>query len=118
MPVMMDGNLMPTLVLTPRDLVDTQLLADAARAAGWEVASLTSWRVPADLRPAHAVVYGEPLFCEVVAAELDLALLQAPAMIGPEIWTTCDVKIGYHAGHARGGFDGEETTASQCCVQV
>jgi hypothetical protein len=70
---------MHTLILTPRGLSDAQALATAAHAIGWEVVRLTSWRVPPDLRLVRPVVYGEPLFAEVVAAELDLVLLQAPA---------------------------------------
>jgi hypothetical protein len=39
---------------------------------------LATWRVPAGLSQRGAVVYGEPLFAEVVAGPLGVALLEAP----------------------------------------
>jgi hypothetical protein len=71
-------NIVPTLILTPRNLRDTQQLEETAWIMGWNVLRLTGWRVPTNLHPQHPVVYGEPLFAEVVAAALDLALIQTP----------------------------------------
>jgi hypothetical protein len=70
---------MPMLVLTPRITLDTEALLVAARAAGWETQRLATWRVPAELSQRGAVVYGEPLFAEVVAAPLGVVLLEAPS---------------------------------------
>jgi hypothetical protein len=76
---------LPTLILTPRMTQDTLALEQAALAAGWDVVRLSGWRVPASLRAAAPIVYGEPLFAEVVAAELGLALLQTPPAWLPEL---------------------------------
>jgi hypothetical protein len=70
---------MPTLILPPRLTPDTHQMAHAAEAAGWAVERLATWRVPADLALADPVLYGEPLFADVVAGALDVALLQPPA---------------------------------------
>jgi hypothetical protein len=39
---------------------------------------LDSWRVPAGLDRDDVALYGEPLFADVVAPSLGVALLQAP----------------------------------------
>ncbi len=70
---------MPTLVLPPRMTPDTIAVADAAERAGWQVERLPSWRVPPGLADRDPVLYGEPLFADVVAGPLQLALLQPPA---------------------------------------
>jgi hypothetical protein len=49
----------------------------AALAAGWDAVRLTSWRVPASLSQRDPVLYGEPLFADVVAGALGIALFQA-----------------------------------------
>ena len=69
---------MPTLVLPPRITPDTEAMFAAAQAAGWEVLRLDGWRVPARLKGRDVVLYGEPLFADVVAPSLRVALLQAP----------------------------------------
>jgi len=70
---------MPMLVVTPRVTPDTEAILAAARAVGWETQRLATWRVPAELSQRDAVIYGEPLFAEVVAAPLGVALLEAPS---------------------------------------
>src|SRR5439155_23989040 len=50
----------------------------AARAAGWSVERLATWRVPEWLRGQDVALYGEPLFAAVVAQDLGLALLEPP----------------------------------------
>jgi hypothetical protein len=69
---------MPTLVLSPRITPDTDAMLEAAQAAGWEAGRLDNWRVPAGLNGHDVVLYGEPLFADVVAPSLGVALLQAP----------------------------------------
>ena len=69
---------MPTLILPPRITPDTDAMLAAAQAAGWEALRLDSWRVPAGLNGRDVVLYGEPLFADVVAPSLGVALLQAP----------------------------------------
>jgi hypothetical protein len=69
---------MPTFILPPRITPDTDAMLAAAQAAGWEVLRLASWRVPIGLNGRDVVLYGEPLFADVVAPSLGIALLQAP----------------------------------------
>lgn len=68
---------MPELVLSPRDTEDGRRLAEAARAAGWAVHRLEGWRAPAGWTPEpDLALYGEPLFCRVLAAQLGRVLLE------------------------------------------
>ncbi len=67
---------MPTLVLPPRATPDSEVIGGAARRAGWEVERLTTWRPPAWLAGRWVVLYGEPLFADIVAEPLGLALLE------------------------------------------
>lgn len=69
---------MPTLVLPPRITPDTHAMLAAARTAGWDALRLDSWRVPTGLNGRDVALYGEPLFADVVAPSLGIALLQAP----------------------------------------
>lgn len=69
---------MPTLVLPPRDTDDAQAIQTAAWAAGWCVERLPTWRVPPGLRGADLVLYGEPLFIDVVSPALEIAVLETP----------------------------------------
>lgn len=69
---------MPVLLLPPRYSDDSNNLRRVALAEGWEVERLQRWRLPQGLDVADVVVYGEPLFCEYVAQELSLALLEPP----------------------------------------
>jgi hypothetical protein len=69
---------MPILILPPRITRDTNAMLAAAQAAEWEALRLDSWRVPAGLNGRDVVLYGEPLFADVVAPSLGVALLQAP----------------------------------------
>jgi hypothetical protein len=49
-----------------------------ALAGGWDAVRLATWHVPAGLSQRDPVLYGEPLFADVVAAALGVALLHAP----------------------------------------
>lgn len=67
---------MPTLILTPRQTEDAQVLWRAALALGWDVERLTSWRAPAHLRAAvEPVLYVEALFGPSIAEQLGVSLL-------------------------------------------
>jgi hypothetical protein len=66
---------MPTLILSPRYSADSITLRRAAIALGWDVFRLASWRCPEDFEPEEPVLFGEPLFNEIVAEELGLDLV-------------------------------------------
>lgn len=70
---------MPTLLLPPRVNEDVGRVHSAAIRAGWEVVAAPSWRLPSDFvcQPPVAV-YGDPLFADLAASALDLALLEPP----------------------------------------
>lgn len=63
-----------TLILSPRHGEDTQLLAAAARAAGWTLHRLQRWRLDGPPPEPPVAIYGEPLFVEVIADALGLEL--------------------------------------------
>ncbi len=67
---------MPLLLLPPRVTDGSQALQRAALNLGWRVERLENWRPPLWLRDEHLVFYGEPLFADVVAGPLGLALLE------------------------------------------
>lgn len=69
---------MPVLLLSPRMTDDSQALQRAAFAQSWQVERLANWRPPSWLRDEQLVLYGEPLFADVVAGPLGLALLECP----------------------------------------
>ncbi len=70
--------MMPVLLLPPRVTPDSQVLHQTALKLDWQVERLENWRPPARLRDEDIVLYGEPLFADVVAGPLGLALLETP----------------------------------------
>ncbi|MBC8136388.1 MAG: ATP-grasp domain-containing protein [Fibrella sp.] len=77
---------MPTLLLPPRLNEDTERLNYAAVRSGWEVIYAPSWRLPSDMRyRAPIAVYGDPLFADLAASALNLALFESPAGWLPEL---------------------------------
>lgn len=68
----------PTLILSPANIEDSTKLWRAAIDANWSVERLHGWKVPAWLTDREIVVYGEGWFANLVAEELDLALIQTP----------------------------------------
>ncbi|MFI0351139.1 ATP-grasp domain-containing protein [Actinomadura sp. 9N407] len=76
---------MPMLVLSPRYTADSRTLRTAAVTAGWGVERLGGWRAPDRLRGRDVVLYGEPLFVEIIATRLGLAMLDAPAGWLPDL---------------------------------
>ena len=72
------GMSVTTLVLPPRVTEDSDLLARAARRAGWDVERLPSWHVPPLLRDEDVVLYAEPLFVLHAGPQLDVTVLETP----------------------------------------
>lgn len=67
------------LLLSPRDTEDGRKLGAAAAARGWLVTTMERWRIPSDMPlDGKIVLYGEPLFCRVVAAQCGHVLLEPP----------------------------------------
>src|SRR5438093_5005239 len=69
--------MMPTLLLSPRQTDDAQLLWRACIAAKWDVVSVHGWQVPS-LPASDVAIYGEPLFAQHVAQTLGLRLVEPP----------------------------------------
>ncbi|HEY8482001.1 MAG TPA: ATP-grasp domain-containing protein [Spirillospora sp.] len=69
---------MPLLVLSPRYTSDSKALRAACGRVGWKSERLGGWRAPARLRGQDVVLYGEPTFVEVIAAQLGIRLLDVP----------------------------------------
>lgn len=70
---------MPTLILTPRQTEDSQLLWKAAAAAGWRIERLAQWRIPPHLGQVdEPVLYCEALFGPTLAEQLGLSLPNPP----------------------------------------
>src|SRR5215469_9559259 len=69
---------MPTLLLSPRYTTDSRQLRRAAESAGWQVFRQADWRPPRREFTGDVAIYGEPLFVDVMAAALDLAMLDSP----------------------------------------
>lgn len=70
---------MPVLLLPPRITPDSRVLHQAALKMEWQVERLENWRPPARLRNEDIALYGEPLFADIVAGPLGLALLETPS---------------------------------------
>lgn len=68
----------PVLVLPPRQTPDATALWRAAIDLGLDIERLSGWRPPPELASREVILYGEPLFAEVVAEALGLALLEPP----------------------------------------
>ncbi len=69
---------MPTLLLSPRYTTDSRQLRRAAESAGWQVFRNPDWRPPRREFTGEIVLYGEPLFVDVMASALDLAVIDSP----------------------------------------
>jgi hypothetical protein len=65
---------MPTLVLSPRLTSDSVRLERAAHDSGWGTYRARRYQLPEDLE--DPVVYGDIVFCDVMARELGLGLLE------------------------------------------
>jgi len=67
-----------TLLLSPRYTADSRNLREVAEAAGWQVFRLGNWRPPERSFTGDVVLYGEPLFADIMAAAFDLAVFDVP----------------------------------------
>jgi hypothetical protein len=81
----------PTLVLPPRYTSDSNAIRAATLPAGWAVERLASWRVPAGLRDRDPVLYGAPLFVDVVAFVIRHMSVAAHRAITPATSGSCPV---------------------------
>jgi hypothetical protein len=70
---------MLTLILPPRLTPDSVAIGEAALATCWRVERLPNWRPSDRLRDGDLVLYGEPLFADVVSGPLGLALIEPTA---------------------------------------
>lgn len=67
---------MPTLIVPDRaSNLDIKALQEAAAARGWPFAPLR-YQLPQGFSPDQPVLYGDPLFCDIVAAQLGVRLLE------------------------------------------
>jgi hypothetical protein len=68
----------PTVLLGPRATDDSVAIWRVCVANQWPVHRIQAWRVPDELRThqTNVVIYGEPLFAEAVADQMELALLE------------------------------------------
>lgn len=67
---------MPTLVLSPRLTADSIRLERAAQGSGWGIHRARRYQLPESLE--DPVVHGDIVFCDVMARELGLGLLETP----------------------------------------
>src|SRR5262245_19855288 len=89
---------MPCLVLTPRLTTDSLRLERAAHEAGWSCFRARRYALPPDVE--DPVVYGEMVFCDVMARALGLGLLEPsdgwlPAL--PSLYLQRQVNLIAHA---------------------
>ena len=86
---------MPTLLLTPRQTEDAQIVWRGCTSLGWDVHRVHGWKVPAVDR-AEVAVYAEPLLATHIAQTLGLELLE-PAIDWlpsvPESWRKRSVQL-------------------------
>lgn len=70
---------MPELILSPRATEDGRRLSKAASEMGWTIHQMNKWRVDEDAIFANELaIYGEPLFCRLMAAQIGRVLLEPP----------------------------------------
>ena len=67
---------MPTLILPPRYTTDSIALWETAIKSEWEVVRLQNWKIPEHLEIRDPVLYGEPLFVDLVAESLAIELIK------------------------------------------
>jgi len=66
------------LILSPRHTPDSNAIWKAALANDWKIERLYKYRVPEHITSNEAKIYGENLFAEIVAQQLDIALIGTP----------------------------------------
>lgn len=70
--------LAPTLILSPRYTDSSQILWRTANEKGWNVERINSFRPPADFTCEEPVIYGEPIFNQIMAEHLGIRLPSPP----------------------------------------
>jgi hypothetical protein len=65
------------LITTPNIKTEVRSLINTAQALGWSVYS-DSWRVPDRIKGSVGAVYGEWLFCETIAEQMNWKLVRNP----------------------------------------
>ncbi|WED65085.1 ATP-grasp domain-containing protein [Synoicihabitans lomoniglobus] len=65
---------MPTLILSPRQTEDAQLLWRAAIRAGWAIERAFGWKSPAKPED-DFTIYGEPVFVQAIAESCDVKVV-------------------------------------------
>lgn len=68
----------PTLILSPRHTDSSQVLWRKAVEEGWEIERFYGWKIPEDFKPQYPVIYGEPLFNQMIADHLEITLPEPP----------------------------------------
>jgi hypothetical protein len=68
----------PTLILSPRHSESSQVLWRKALENCWNIERFPNWKIPEDFKPEHPVIYGEPLFNQMMAEHLGLTLPEPP----------------------------------------
>ncbi len=76
---------MAVLILTPRQVSESEDLSRAAIALGWLVIQLQNWRIEPIHNETTIAVYGEHLFVEAIAQQLGLSLLEPPIDCLPQL---------------------------------
>jgi hypothetical protein len=66
----------PTLILSPRHTPDSAALWRAALDAGWKTERLGSYNLPDWLQNQEIAIYGEGLFCGIIAERLGKVLIE------------------------------------------
>lgn len=75
--MIIDKETTTTILTSPRYSNDSRIISEAARKhKGWGTHRAVRYQAPEDLE--DPVVYGEPIFCDIMAQKFDLHLLQTP----------------------------------------
>lgn len=69
---------MTHLILSPRHTSDSNTLWKAALDMSWKINRLYKYRIKAGIADNSAKIYGENLFVEIIAQQLEIALLATP----------------------------------------
>ena len=86
---------MPTLIVPDRRNTDIQALRDAALRLGWEAETLP-YRLPEHFAPKEPVLYGDALFCDLMAAQLGVCLIEPSddfLVRLPDAWRQREVQL-------------------------
>jgi len=71
---------MTHLILSPRHTPDSNTLWKTALDQGWKINRLYKYRIDDHIADSNAKIYGENLFVEIIAQQLDIALLSTPPL--------------------------------------